>query len=253
MHKAEWVYGLHSSRHVIEHSPQDIISLWFLSASKSAALQRLKLYAIEHDIAHQEVTAYELDQLCGGNRHQGVVIEKHALPHANIDLTTLLARQPNPPQFFLVLDHIQDPHNLGACLRTANAAGVTAVVVPKNRAARINATVRKIACGAVESTTVVTVVNIARAIKEMKQAGVYVVGATFDDNATPLYEWQGTSPVALILGNEGSGLRRLPRELCDELVHIPMWGRVESLNVSVACGVLLYEFRRGLCKLDPIN
>jgi len=147
------------------------------------------------------------------------------------------------PPFLLVLDGVQDPHNLGACLRTADAAGVQAVIVPRDRAAGITPVVRKVACGAAETVPVFTVTNLARSLRVLKEAGVWIFGASDDADRT-LYDTDLRGPLALVLGGEGKGLRRLTRELCDYLVAIPMAGRVESLNVSVAAGVLLFEARR---------
>jgi 23S rRNA (guanosine2251-2'-O)-methyltransferase len=144
---------------------------------------------------------------------------------------------------FLVLDGVQDPHNLGACLRTADAVGVRAVILPKDRAVGLNETVRKVACGAAENTPVIHVTNLSRALREMQDAGIWVIG-TVDEAENTIYEEDLTSPIALVMGSEGQGLRQNTRKHCDKLVNIPMAGVVESLNVSVAAGVCLYEARR---------
>jgi 23S rRNA (guanosine2251-2'-O)-methyltransferase len=143
----------------------------------------------------------------------------------------------------LVLDGIQDPHNLGACLRTADACGVDAVIIPRDRAVKVNATVRKVAAGGAESVPIIEVTNIARSLKQLKQAGVWIFGTT-DTARDSLYEHDYKGPVALVMGAEGSGLRRLILETCDHLVKLPMLGQVESLNVSVATGICLYEILR---------
>ena len=149
----------------------------------------------------------------------------------------------NRNSLLLVLDGIQDPHNLGACLRTADACGVDAVIIPRDRAVKVNATVRKVAAGGAESVPIIEVTNIARSLKDLKQAGVWIYG-TSDMAEDSLYDHDYSGPVALVMGAEGSGLRRLTLESCDHLVKLPMQGQVESLNVSVATGVCLYEMLR---------
>ena len=147
------------------------------------------------------------------------------------------------PAFLLVLDGVQDPHNLGACLRTADAAGVHAVIMPQDRAVGITPVVHKVACGAVESVPIFTVTNLARTLRQLRDAGIWIYGAS-DAADEELYGCDLQGPIALVLGSEGKGLRRLTREHCDHLLAIPMAGQVESLNVSVAAGVLLFEARR---------
>ena len=145
--------------------------------------------------------------------------------------------------FLLVLDGVQDPHNLGACLRSANAAGVDAVIIPRDRSAPLNATARKVACGAAESLPVIRVTNLARTLRFLREAGIWIYGATGDAESS-LYATVLCGPLALVLGGEGRGLRRLTREHCDGLLSIPMAGSISSLNVSVAAGVFLFEVRR---------
>jgi 23S rRNA (guanosine2251-2'-O)-methyltransferase len=147
------------------------------------------------------------------------------------------------PAFLLVLDGVQDPHNLGACLRVADAMGVQAIVAPKDRATGLNATVHKVASGAAESVPFIAVTNLARTLRELKDKGIWVVGAA-DGEARTLFDAKLAGPLALVMGAEGEGMRRLTRENCDELISIPMLGQVESLNVSVAAGICLYEARR---------
>ena len=155
------------------------------------------------------------------------------------DLFALMAKQ-DKPAFLLILDTVQDPHNLGACLRTANGAGVQAVVVPKDRAVSVTPVVRTVACGAAEKTPLVRVTNLARFLDRLREAGVWLVG-TADQAEKSLYEIDLTGPIAFVLGSEGTGIRRLTSEKCDFLAKLPMAGEVESLNVSVAAGVCLYE------------
>ena len=182
-----------------------------------------------------------LTQLAGTPRHQGVVARVTPLPQSH-SLDDLLDAVEGPP-LLLVLDGVTDPHNLGACLRVADGAGVHAVVAPKDHAVGLNATVAKVASGAAETVPYMMVTNLARTLNELKERDILIVGAG-DDAAQTLYEANLSGPLALVLGAEGKGLRQLTRKTCDVLVRIPMLGAVESLNVSVAAGVCLYEARR---------
>jgi 23S rRNA (guanosine2251-2'-O)-methyltransferase len=188
-----------------------------------------------------KVPRKRLDGFYGGGRHQGVVarVEVKSLSHS---LDEILDRVQGPP-LLLLLDGVTDPHNLGACLRSADAAGVHAVILPKDRAAGITPVVHKVACGAVQTVPLFTVTNLARTLRLLKEAGIWLYGAA-GDAGQDLYASDLQGPIALVLGSEGGGLRRLTRELCDYLVSIPMAGSVASLNVSVATGVLLFEARR---------
>jgi 23S rRNA (guanosine2251-2'-O)-methyltransferase len=187
----------------------------------------------------QRVDAQTLKQMLGDVAHQGVAAEISPLPPWSEDeLLDALKDARNP--LLLALDGVQDPHNLGACLRTADACGVLAVIVPKDRAAQLNATVRKVAVGAAETTPVVAVTNLVRTLKLLKEAGLWVVGADAE-GAKAAYEADLKGGVVLVLGAEGSGLRHLTRQTCDWMVRLPQLGAVESLNVSVAAGMLLYE------------
>lgn len=193
------------------------------------------------------VPRQELDRLAGngpdGLRHQGVLARMQApAPGNESDLLELLTGLETPP-LLLVLDGVQDPRNLGACLRSADAAGVHAVVVPRDRAAELTAVARKTAAGAAESVPLFVVTNLARCLRELRSAGVWLVGLA-GEAETDLYQARLTGPLAMVLGAEGSGLRRLTREHCDELLRIPMAGSVESLNVSAATAVCLFEALR---------
>lgn len=194
--------------------------------------KNVRLIVVSHD---------RLDGMTGHAGHQGVVarVEPVMLPHNLDDLIEDLGAEARTP-LLLVLDGITDPHNLGACLRVADAAGVHAVIAPKDRAVGLNATVEKVASGAAKTVPYITVTNLARSLRDLKERGVWLVGT--DDEATQsLFGATLTGPLALVMGAEGSGMRRLTKELCDMLVKIPMQGTVESLNVSVACGVCLFE------------
>jgi len=181
-----------------------------------------------------------LTQLAGTTRHQGVVaIVDAALPHVTLDdVFATLAE----PALLLVLDGVTDPHNLGACLRSADAFGAQAVVVPKDRAVGVNATVAKAASGAADTIPVISVTNLARTLRELKERDVWILGA--DAGGESLFDADVSGPVAWVFGAEGTGLRRLTRELCDRIIGIPLAGTVDSLNVSVACGICLYASRR---------
>lgn len=180
-----------------------------------------------------------LDERCAGN-HQGVIA--FVQPSKGVDeneLYQLLEGLSEAP-LLMVLDGVTDPHNLGACLRSANAAGVHAVIVPKDNSAGLNEVVRKVACGAAELTPLVTVTNLARTLKKLQDLGLWVVGTT-GDSQVAIYDAPLTGPLVIVMGAEGCGMRRLTRELCDHLAYIPMAGGVSSLNVSVAAGVCLFE------------
>ncbi len=190
-----------------------------------------------------QVDRARLDGISGNGRHQGVIARVVDTPIPYKDIYDILESDLKEPPFFLILDGVEDPHNLGACLRVADAMGVHAVIAPKDRAVGLNATVRKVACGAAETVPFLAVTNLARTIRELKEAGVLVVGTTMDAPNT-LHNMQLDGPIAIVLGAEGDGMRRLTIETCDALVTVPMYGSVESLNVSVASGICLYEIRR---------
>ncbi len=196
------------------------------------------------NIRVMHVDRSRLDGIAGKNgRHQGVIARVVDSPMPYKDIHDILESNLTEPPFFLILDGVEDPHNLGACLRVADAMGVHAVIAPKDRAVGLNATVRKVASGAAETVPFIVVTNLARTIRELKEAGVFVIGTTMDSKNT-LLNTKLDGPIALVLGAEGDGIRRLTAESCDALVTIPMFGSVESLNVSVASGICLYEVRR---------
>jgi 23S rRNA (guanosine2251-2'-O)-methyltransferase len=203
----------------------------------------LKL-AESSNVRVMQVDRGRLDGIAGRNgRHQGVIARVVDTPIPYKDIHDILESELSEPPFFLILDGVEDPHNLGACLRVADAMGVHAVIAPKDRAVGLNATVRKVASGAAETVPFISVTNLARTIRELKDAGVFVIGTTMDSSST-LLNTKLDGPIALVLGAEGDGIRRLTAESCDALVTIPMFGSVESLNVSVASGICLYEVRR---------
>jgi 23S rRNA (guanosine2251-2'-O)-methyltransferase len=236
------VHGLHAVRSVLQRAPQRLRRLMVDARRDDPRVRELLLLAQGAGIAVERQDARQLAGRVGDVAHQGVVAEiEPLLPWGEDELVDAVAVRPDA--LLLVLDSVQDPHNLGACLRTADACGALAVVVPKDRAAGVNPTVRKVAAGAAETTPVATVTNLVRALKLMKEAGLWVVGA---DMAGEKLAWEAdlTGGKALVLGGEGDGLRELTRKTCDLLVRLPQVGAVESLNVSVASGMLLYEALR---------
>ncbi len=236
------VWGLHSVQALLAR-PGSVVELWTDSARHDQRLAALQRELTTAGIAWQEVGRRELDRLASGENHQGVVARVELRPAGSErDLEQLLVDLTLPP-FLLVLDGVTDPHNLGACLRSADAAGVQAVIAPRDRACGLTAVARKVASGAAESVPFIQVTNLARTLRFLKENGVWVVG-TAGEGEQSLYDTQLTGPLALVLGAEGSGLRRLTREVCDLLVRIPMAGSVSSLNVSVAAGVVLFEALR---------
>ncbi len=235
------IIGIHAVRTALKHGAQRIDSLQFDAARQDRRLRQLLDEARAAGIEAQASDKTSLDRLTGGANHQGVVA--HGEMPASLterDLEDLLSALSVPP-FLLVLDGITDPHNLGACLRSADAAGVHAVIAPRDRASGLTPVVCKVASGAAETVPFVQVTNLARTLRHLQDAHrVFTIGAA-GEAETGLYAADLTGPLALVMGAEGEGMRRLTRETCDLLVHLPMAGRVESLNVSVAAGVCLYE------------
>jgi 23S rRNA (guanosine2251-2'-O)-methyltransferase len=240
----ELIHGLHAVAAALKYEPEQVRGLWVERQRRDARMQALLDQASGHGVAVHLAERAELDRMSGGARHQGVVarLAVRQRSHGEADLPELLAAA-DGPTLLLVLDGVQDPHNLGACLRSAAAAGVHAVIAPADRAAGLNATVRKVASGAADITPFVPVVNLARTLRGLQEQGVWIVGAAGEADTT-LYEVDFTLPTAIVLGAEEKGLRRLTREVCDRLARVPMAGGMESLNVSVAAGIFLFEARR---------
>jgi 23S rRNA (guanosine2251-2'-O)-methyltransferase len=250
MSDARILFGFHA---VLSRMRQHATSIEEILIDKDRIDARMKdlLNSAESaNIRVMQVDRARLDGLAGMNgRHQGVLARVIDTPIPYKDIHDILESDLKEPPFFLILDGVEDPHNLGACLRVADAMGVHAVIAPKDRAVGLNATVRKVASGAAETVPFIAVTNLARTIRELKEAGVFVVGTTLDvpkgmDAPTNLLNTKLDGPIAIVLGSEGDGIRRLTAETCDALVTIPMFGSVESLNVSVASGICLYEARR---------
>ncbi len=235
------IHGFHAVTARIRQHPDSVLELYVDSQRRDPRARELMKLAEASGVRIIPVDGKRLDGLAGHARHQGVAARVNAaqkVQHLDDVLDTL-----TEPALLLVLDGVQDPHNLGACLRSADAFGVHAVIAPKDRAVGLNATVEKVACGAAETVPYITVTNLARTLRELKERDIWVVGAE-GDAETELSGFRHTGALAWVLGAEGEGLRRLTRETCDQLVRIPMLGSVESLNVSVSTGICLYEARR---------
>jgi len=238
------VYGIHAVQAIIEKHPDQLVELLLLSGSQSnVRLQKLAQSARSR-VKVREVTRLELDSLTDGATHQGVAAYfRGAEPRDEVFLQNMLAGL-SEPAFLLVLDGIQDPHNLGACLRTADAAGVHAVIAPRDKSVGLTPAVRKVASGAAERIPFVQVTNLARTLAWLQQEGVWITGLALEGTQS-LYDGDFKGATAIVVGAEGAGARRLTREHCDYLVRIPMVeGAVESLNASVAAAVVLFEVRR---------
>ncbi len=239
MKGTETIYGMHAVRVMLERHPERVHSVRIAEQRDDPRVRAIDELARRHQRPVQRVEVRALQQLLGDVAHQGVAADITPLPPWSED-ALLAALQSASGPLLLALDGVQDPHNLGACLRSADACGALAVIVPRDRAAQLTPTVRKVAVGAAETTPVVAVTNLVRTLKLLKQAGLWVVGADAAGEKSA-YQADLTGPVVLVLGAEGTGLRRLTRQNCDFLVRLPQLGAVESLNVSVAAGMLLYE------------
>jgi 23S rRNA (guanosine2251-2'-O)-methyltransferase len=239
MKGTETIYGMHAVRVMLERHPERVHSVRIAERREDPRVRAIDELARRHHRPVQRVEVHALKQLLGDVAHQGVAADITPLPPWSED-ELLAALQSASAPLLLALDGVQDPHNLGACLRSADACGALAVIVPRDRAAQVTPTVRKVAVGAAETTPVVVVTNLVRTLRLLKQAGLWVVGADVaGDKSAHQADLKG--PVVLVLGAEGTGLRHLTQQNCDFLVRLPQLGAVESLNVSVAAGMLLYE------------
>ncbi len=240
--KTEMIFGAHAVSAALEFNVESIQSLWLVKNSRVPVAQQVKQIAAEHDITLQRVSNAELEALLPKHAvHQGVAAALYQRVFTEADLSGLLTRASVP--LVLILDQVQDPHNLGACMRSANAFGACCVIAPKDSAVGLTPVARKIACGAAAITPFIAVTNLARTMKKLQQSGLWLVG-TADDAETDLAGVDLSGPIGIVMGNEASGIRRLTKKHCDYLVRIPMSGTVSSLNVSVATGVCLYEVMR---------
>lgn len=235
----EIVFGIHAVQALLQRNTGRVERLLIQQDKFNGRVRELVQLAQKKRISVDQVDRDELERHADGN-HQGVVaICRNQKALTEGDLDELLERVSQP--LVLVLDGVTDTHNLGACLRSADAAGVTAVVVPKDNSADLNSVVSKVASGAAETLPFIRVTNLARTLKALQSKGLWITGTAVDETSRPLYEADLTGPRVLVMGSEGKGMRRLTQEHCDELVYIPMAGEVSSLNVSVATGVCLFE------------
>ncbi|MCK7552306.1 MULTISPECIES: 23S rRNA (guanosine(2251)-2'-O)-methyltransferase RlmB [Marinobacter] len=238
----EFIFGWHAVEAVLKREPERLQQVWIQTGRQDRRVKTitdgLDTLGVRWSVVHRKT----LDEKVAGV-HQGVVAAvSESREWGEDDLMAMLAAASEPP-FLLVLDGVTDPHNLGACMRTADAVGVQAVIVPKDKSATLTPVARKVACGAAETVPFVRVTNLARCLRALQEQGVWLVGTAGEAGST-LYQANFTGPVALVMGAEGKGMRRLTREHCDALINIPMLGHVDSLNVSVATGVCLYEALR---------
>jgi len=239
MSQLEKIYGVHAVEALLRHHPKRVKQIWLSEGRSEPRVQALLALAADYRVPVGQAERRELDAWVEGV-HQGVVAEvSPSQVWGEAMLDELLDRTETVP-LLLVLDGVTDPHNLGACLRTADAAGALAVIVPKDKSATLTGAVRKVACGAAEVMPLVAVTNLARTLEKLQQRGLWVVG-TAGEAQQELYQQDMTGPTVLVMGAEGKGMRRLTREHCDFLVKLPMAGSVSSLNVSVATGVCLFE------------
>lgn len=240
---SEYIYGIHAVKAFLDNAPERLIEVFVLKGREDKRLMPLLHELQRLGVSLQQVNRQTLDNKSQGEVHQGIMAK--VMPQKELneqDLDQILANKPTP--LLLILDGVTDPHNLGACLRTADAAGVDAVIVPKDKSAQLTSTARKVACGAAETVPLIRVTNLARTMRELQEEhNIWIVGTAGEATAS-LYESQLTGAIALVMGAEGDGMRRLTREHCDQLISIPMAGSVSSLNVSVATGVCLYEMVR---------
>jgi 23S rRNA (guanosine2251-2'-O)-methyltransferase len=239
--KSKMIFGFHAVTARLRHEASSVEEIYVDASRVDGRMKELLSAAKAAGVRVIPVDDQRLSNIVGTRRHQGVVAKAGELSLAR-NLDELLDAIDGPP-LLLILDGITDPHNLGACLRVADGVGAHAVIAPKDRAVGLNATAAKVASGAAETVPYITVTNLARTLRELKERNILLIGTT-EDGEKSLYEADFSGPAALIMGSEGEGMRRLTRETCDVLVHVPMFGSVESLNVSVASGVCLYEARR---------
>ncbi|AXN32224.1 23S rRNA (guanosine(2251)-2'-O)-methyltransferase RlmB [Vibrio coralliilyticus] len=235
----EFIYGIHAVKAVLAKEPERFVEAFVLKGRQDDRLMPILNELQMCGVSIQQMTRKTLDDKARGANHQGIMAKVKPAKQLNEnDLDDILVQHSAP--LLLVLDGVTDPHNLGACLRNADAAGVAAVIVPKDKSANITATVSKVACGAAETVPLVRVTNLARTMRALQEQGIWFVG-TAGEATHDIYQAKLTGPLAIVMGAEGDGMRRLTRETCDDLIKIPMAGSVSSLNVSVASGVCLFE------------
>ncbi len=239
MKKHDVIYGIHALKSLLKQSPERVLEIWLSQDRDDERLGNIITLAGAYGVSVQRSSRKVLDDKARSHRHQGVVARvTPAKLLCEKDLDALLDKISQP--FLLILDGVTDPHNLGACLRNADAAGAHGIIAPRDNAAAVTAAVSKVACGAAETVPVFQVTNLARTMRHIQQAGVWIVGTAGEADSS-LYHADLRGPLAIAMGAEGKGLRRLTREACDSLISIPMAGAVSSLNVSVAAGICLFE------------
>lgn len=235
-----YIHGIHAVRSAVKYAPAQVAEVWLDRARRDARMQRLNEALRNLDVPVRKVERRVLDSLVPDAAHQGVVARYVGPPpRGDAELSRFLDALDEPP-FLLILDQVQDPHNLGACMRSAEAAGVDALIAPRDRAVGMTPAVYKVASGAAERLPFFQVTNLARVLRDLKARGIWLIGAAGEAEAT-LYDADMTGALGIVMGAEGTGMRRLTREACDAVVRIPMRGEVESLNVSAACAVMLFE------------
>lgn len=235
------IYGFHAVLARLRQQPASVHEVYLDQQRHDARAKDVSALVDRHSVKIHPVESSRLDRLAGHTQHQGVLafVEQKALSHSLDDILDAVAE----PPLVLALDGIQDPHNLGACLRVADAMGVHAVVAPRDRAVGLTATAMKVASGAAETVPYIQVTNLARTLRELQERDIWVVG-TAAEGEQDLFQFDHRGGLAIVMGSEGDGMRRLTRETCDQLIRIPMFGSVESLNVSVAAGICLAQARR---------
>jgi 23S rRNA (guanosine2251-2'-O)-methyltransferase len=243
MNDEDLICGLHAVLTALKQHPERVAAIWVNAERADKRMNEVIDAARDARVKFHPVPRAKLDKLADGQRHQGAIARLRSIEvGGEAELSEFLTKLP-PAPLLLILDGVQDPHNFGACLRVADAAGVHAVILPRDRTAPLSAVARRAASGAAETVRLFQVTNLARALDAIKQAGVWLYG-TAEDAPEDIYDTHLTGSLALVLGGEGDGLRRLTREHCDRLIRIPMAGKVESLNVSVAAAIILYEALR---------
>jgi len=236
----ELIYGIHAVESAIRNQPENVLQVFIQQGRNDNRIKNILGLAKNSGVSVQAINNDRLKEKCPKVRHQGVVAEIRRSQCSAVSLDDILDKE---SVLLLILDEVQDPHNIGACLRTADAAGVDAVIVSKNRSPALTPVMRNVASGAAETVPYIMVSNLARTLDKIKQSNVWVMGTAGESEQT-IYDTITSQRMALVMGSEGKGMRRLTRVACDELVSIPMQGNVESLNISVATAVCLYEIRR---------
>lgn len=244
MAKPEWLYGIHTVQGILERFPERVVELRIQQGREDTRVQTLRELARVYGVSCTEGTRQQMDEHANGANHQGVMARCKLSQPQHENTLYQIVEEKQGPVLLLILDSVTDPHNVGACLRCADASGADAVVTTKDKASGLTPVVRRVAVGAAETVPFIQVTNLARTLDKLKELGVWVSGTAIDQGAVSLFDADLTGSRALVLGAEGKGLRRLTQDKCDQLVYIPMQGAVDSLNVSVAAGVCLFEALR---------